>query len=77
MPNKFKIRGWVLIITGIIFHYLISPILATIFFSPPLKSDLMLEAWLVALLPICGDLLITVGIIVCIINYFHKKTIKK
>lgn len=76
MVKKIKIRWWVFVITGLAFHYLISPMLATIYFTPPLKSDLIFIAWLVALFPIAGDILIVIGVIVGIISWFRKRSTK-
>lgn len=75
--NELKIRGWVLILTGFIFHNVISPLLAMIYFTPPLKSGLLFEAWLVLMVPMAGDILIFIGVIVGIINWFRKRSAKK
>lgn len=77
MKNKFKIRWWVLVITGIIFHYVFTPLLVKIYFTPPIKSGLMLEAWLVALLPDAGDLLVLIGVIIGIVNFLLRKIFQK
>lgn len=76
MKNKFKIRAWVLIVIGVILRYLISPILARIFLTSTIKSNLIEKLWLVVSLSTAGDILIAFGIIIFIINLFRSKSNK-
>ncbi|MFA5109295.1 MAG: hypothetical protein WC458_02025 [Patescibacteria group bacterium] len=77
MEKKLKIRGWLIIIVGVVLTYLIQPILIQSRFALTSQISQANLAYAGVILGIGGNILICLGLIVIIVKWAQSRFLKE